>query len=131
MGNAAHSKLGRSVCTVRISGNFPYSVLLFKTHTFCRRRLVHFPQHHRAPLQSHQGTLYPEEEVETDSAERNGILAVDICMVLSGMGTELLTKGLLWQDKHSLYCLYSRNLSVICRQLYRQAKCFLYGHHLH
>ncbi len=44
MGNAAHSKIGRSVCTVRISGNFPYSVLLFKTHTFCRRRLVYFPQ---------------------------------------------------------------------------------------
>ena len=51
--------------------------------------------------------------------------------VLSGMGTELLTKGLLWQDKHSLYCLYSRNLSVICRQLYRQAECFLYRCHLH
>ena len=68
---------------------------------------------------------------KTDSAERNGILVVDLCMVLSGMGTELLTKGLLWQDKHSLYCLYSRNLSVICRQLYRQAECFLYRCHLH
>ena len=33
--------------------------------------------------------------------------------------------------KHSLYCLYSRNLSVICRQLYRQAECFLYRCHLH
>ena len=43
-------------------------------------------------------------------------------MVLSGMGTELLTERFLWQDKHSLYCLYSRNLSVICRQLYRQAR---------
>lgn len=29
------------------------------------------------------------------------------------MGTELLTERFLWQDKHSLYCLYSRNLSVI------------------
>ena len=85
----------------------------------------------RTSFQSNQGTLYPKEKVETDSAERNGILAVDICMVLSGMGTELLTERFLWQDKHSLYCLYSRNLSVICRQLYRQAECFLYRCHLH
>ena len=42
-----------------------------------------------------------------------------------------LTERFLWQDKHSLYCLYSRNLSVICRQLYRQAECFLYRCHLH
>ena len=60
-----------------------------------------------------------------------GILAVDIRMVLSGMGTELLTERFLRQDKHTLYCLYSRNLPDICRQLYRQAKRFLYGHHLH
>lgn len=63
------------------------------------------------------GARYIQKKSETDSAERNGILAVDICMVLSGMGTELLTERFLWQDKHSLYCLYSRNLSVICRQL--------------
>ena len=72
-----------------------------------------------------------KKEVETDSAERDGILAVDIRMVLSGMGTELLTERFLRQDKHTLYCLYSRNLPDICRQLYRQAKRFLYGHHLH
>ena len=48
------------------------------------KRLTPFNQTVHTSFQSNQGTLYPKEKVETDSAERNGILAVDICMVLSG-----------------------------------------------
>lgn len=62
MGNAAHSNIGRSICTVCISGDFPFLVLLFKTHAFCHRRLVYFPQCTRTSFQSNQGTLYPKEK---------------------------------------------------------------------
>ena len=34
MGNAAHSNIGRSICTVCISGDFPFLVLLFKLMPF-------------------------------------------------------------------------------------------------
>ncbi len=95
MGNAAHSKLGRSVCTVRISGNFPYPVLLFKTHTFCRRRLVHFPLSIIGlifnPIRARYIQKKKWKQILLNEME---ILAVDICMVLSGMGTELLTEEL-------------------------------------
>ena len=68
MGNAAHSNIGRSICTVCISGDFPFLVLLFKTHAFCHRRLVYFPQCTRTSFQSNQGTLYPKEKVETSGS---------------------------------------------------------------
>ena len=102
------------VCTVRISGDFRGYPVLFKTHAFGLGDLFIFLSVTRAPLSIQSGHAISKRKVETDSTERNGILAVDICMVLSGMGTELLTERFLWQDKHSLYCLYSRNLSVIC-----------------
>lgn len=46
-------------------------------------------------------------------------------------GAELLTERFLRQDKHTLYCLYSRNLPDICIQLYRQTEHFLYGHYFY
>ena len=126
MGNAAHSNIGRSICTVCISGDFPFLVLLFKTHAFCHRRLVYFPQCTRTSFQSNQGTLYPKEKVETDSAERNGILAVDICMVLSGMGIELLAKELLRTDTHPLYRVHSRNFQKFVDSYIKNLKRFLH-----
>ena len=106
-------------------------VLLFKTHAFCHRRLVYFPQHLGLlfnPIRARYIQKKKWKQILLNEMEY--LLWIYVWFYLA-WGLNYSQKDFYGRTKHSLYCLYSRNLSVICRQLYRQAECFLYGCHLH